>query len=50
MVGVDPNVISEFFFDADGNVILADDPVAVACEVNWLDEHGNEQRTYARLD
>ena len=43
----DPTVISESFFDADGNPVGRDDPAAVRGELVWLDDDGNEHRTYA---
>jgi hypothetical protein len=49
MSTVEPSVIRESFFDADGNAADKDDPSAVQAEIVWLDDDGNEQRTYADL-
>lgn len=46
---MEPIVIRESFFDADGNPVGTDDPSAVQAEIVWLDDDGNEQRTYADL-
>lgn len=49
MSRVEPNVIRESFFDADGNAANEGDPSAVQAEIVWLDDDGKEQRTNVDL-
>jgi hypothetical protein len=46
---MEPTVISEQFFDGDGNPVNRDDPTAVRAEIDWTDDDGEIRRTYADL-
>ena len=50
MSDFEPEVIREFFFDADGRPVSKGDPTIFRIEIHFLDEHVDEQRTYATVD
>ena len=41
-----PEIIREAFFDSAGNTLPKGDPRIARIEVTFLDENGNETRTY----